>query len=314
MTALTLCRHTLALALALLLASTGCAHLPDTGVTTLKPENFPALERLVAERSIDPDEYRRRGPFEATVKTDLDVRLTFSHRIKADLYATAAGPRAPLVILVHGYGNTKEHHAYQALHLASWGLNAVAVQLPNKGPWIANGRTLARIVEVVRKRPDLLGAELDATRIVLAGHSFGAASVAVALADRAPAVAGILLDPAYMDRGLPAYLTRIARPVLIIGADEELAAARNRPEFYRHVRSGVGEISIRGAAHEDAEFPVSVQPAVASDARTAEHQLSFTAALTVAALSVAATGGFDYAWMTFGSGEKNGRFFGPRKK
>jgi hypothetical protein len=57
--------------------------------------------------------------------------------------------KAPLVIVLHGYDNAKEDHAFQAMHLASWGMHSLALNLPKRGPWIANGRTLAALVDAI---------------------------------------------------------------------------------------------------------------------------------------------------------------------
>lgn len=191
-------------------------------------------------------------------------------------------------------------------------MHSLALQLPNKGPWIANGRMLARITDALRRRPERLDGRVDANRIVLAGHSFGATAVSVALADRAPALGGVLLDPAYMDRAVPGYLRRVAKPVLVIGGDEENGIARNRDAFRTTIPTAYGEVSVRGAVHEDAEFPLD--PALAEEGQTEEHQVTFAAALTVAAVSLATTGRFETAWRSLNAGEKNSRFFSPRMK
>ena len=47
---------------------------------------------------------------------------------------------------------------------------------------------------------------------------------------------------------------------------------------------------------------------------TEELQVTFVSALTSAALSISATGRFDYAWTSFGPVLENGKFFNARKK
>lgn len=300
----------LLLAIAWLTLLGGCARLPSTGVTTLKSPTWSKLQDYLLAHKADVDQFRVRGPFAVTAHDDLELRLSASERVAADLYLSAPAEKAPLIILLHGYDNSKADHAYQALHLASWGMHSLTLQLPNKGPWIANGRTLARIVDLIRRRPEILDSRIDASRIILVGHSFGGASVAVALAEGAPVAGGILLDPATADKGLPAFLRRVDEPVMVLGADEEISTARGRASFYRYVRSGVAEISIRGAAHEDAEFPLEAE---AESSATEKQQITFVSALTAAAFSLASTGKFDYAWASFGDDTKE-RFINPRKK
>jgi hypothetical protein len=48
--------------------------------------------------------------------------------------------------------------------------------------------------------------------------------------------------------------------------------------------------------------------------QTEEAQIAFTSAITSAALSLAATGGFDYAWTSFGPVVDSGKFFNARRK
>jgi hypothetical protein len=140
--------------------------------------------------------------------------------------------------------------------------------------------------------------------------------VAIALAEGAPAVGAILLDPAAVGRGLPGYLGRIDKPVMVLGADEDVFTARGRGYFYRFIRAGIGEVSIGGAAHEDAQFPLEPESGGAGGelAPTEQHQITFVAALTSAAFSLASTGRFDYAWTSFADAIKSGRLVNPRKK
>jgi hypothetical protein len=46
----------------------------------------------------------------------------------------AAARKAPLVIVWHDHDNSKEDHAFQAMHLASWGMHGLALDLPRPRP------------------------------------------------------------------------------------------------------------------------------------------------------------------------------------
>src|SRR5687768_16982498 len=70
----------------------------------------------------------------------------------------AAARKDPLVIVWHDHDNSKEDHAFQAMHLASWGMHGLALDLPNRGPWIASGRTLARLIDAIHRTPQLVEA------------------------------------------------------------------------------------------------------------------------------------------------------------
>jgi pimeloyl-ACP methyl ester carboxylesterase len=202
------------------------------------------------------------------------------------------------------------------MHLASWGMHGMALQLPNQGPWVANGKTLASLVRAIQRSPQIVSGRIDPSRIILVGHSFGATAVSAALGEGAPALGGILLDPAGIGRELPGLLKRVHAPVIVIGADEDIWPTRNRGYFFRFIPGGVGEVSIRDAVHEDAQYPAEHTLRMFHDRpmATEEAQISFVSALTAAAFSLAATGGIDYAWSSFDDGVRSGMFFNARRK
>jgi predicted dienelactone hydrolase len=257
-----------------------------------------------------------RGPFAVTERKDLEIPLSFGLTLEADLYLCVAAPKAPLVIVLHGLDNSREDHAFQAMHLASWGMHGIALDLPKRGPWVANGKTLARLVDAIHRTPQLVDGRIDPDRIILVGHSFGATAVATALGEGAPALGGVLLDPAGIGRQLPQSLKRITVPVMLIGADEDIWPTRNRGQFYRFIPGRVGEISIRDTVHQDAQYPNQYTLRAFQDNPddTEEAQIAFVSALTASAFSLAATGSIDYAWNSFENGLKKGIFFNARRK
>jgi len=302
-----------AIAIACLALVSSCARLPSTGVTSLKPATMSELRGYLLSHKADLDQFRLRGPFAVAVQKDYEIRLSANERIDADLYLSAPAEKAPLVIFLHGYENSKEDHAYQAMHLATWGMHSLALQLPNNGPWVGNGRTLAKIVSYIYRRPEIIDSRIDVNRIILVGHSFGGSSVAIALAEGARAAGGILLDPAGVGKVLPNFLRRINKPVMLLGADEKVSSTRDRGYFYRYIRSGIAEVSIRDATHEDAQYPAEL-PLQLFESTTEELQITFVSALTSAAFSLAHTGKFDYAWTSFGNAIDNGKLINAKKK
>ena len=284
--------------------------------TSLRPKTLAELQGYLLNHKADLDLFRLRGPFAVAIQENREVRLSSTERINTDLFLSAPVEKAPLVLLLHGYDSSKEAHAYQAMHLASWGIHCLTLQLPNKGPWVSNGRTLARIVSFIHRSPEVIDRRIDVNRIILVGHSFGASAVAIALAEGTPAAGGILLDPAAVGKDLPNFLRRINGPVMVLGADDEVASTRNRDYFYRFIRSGIAEVSIRGAAHEDAQYPseFALQNFGIDPNTTEALQVTFVSALTSAAISLSSTGTFDYAWTSFGAVFENGKFFNAKKK
>jgi dienelactone hydrolase len=282
--------------------------MPDLGTTPLKPPTLAALQGHLLADKADVDQFRLRGPFAVTVDANHEIRLSAGERIDADLFLAAPAEKAPLVIFLHGYASTKQSHTYQAMHVASWGMHSLAIQLPNEGPWNRNGKTLARIVNHIYRSPEVIDPRVDVSKIILVGHSFGGTSVAIALAEGAHAAGGILLDPAGVGRDLPGFLKKVRAPVILLGADEHISAARNREYFYRYIPGKVAEVSIKDAAHEDAQYPSQFAQT------TEELQISFMSALTAAAMSLSATGKLDYAWASFGGAVASGQLFNARTK
>ena len=242
------------------------------------------------------------------------LNLSATERVAGDLYLSTSPGKLPLVILMHGYDNSKADHAYQAFHVASWGMHSLAVSLPNRARWQGNGRSLAALVNAIQRRPEALDSRIDTSRIILAGHSFGAISISIALAEGAPATGAILLDPAGIGKEVPGFLRKINKPLMVVGADPQVSIVRERDNYYRFVRSGVTEISIKGAAHEDAQFPMDGGLLSFASGTTEEMQVTFVSALTSAAFSLSSTGTFDYAWTSFRAGIENGKLVGPKRK
>lgn len=249
------------------------------------------------------------GPFRVLRRDDIVVTLRSKERVHADFYRADIAAPAPLVVLVHGYDNAKADHGYQGWHLASWGMHCLVVQLRSRGPWVGNGMVLMRLAQHLRANPALLDARIDPDHIVLAGHSFGATSVVVAMAGGAPAVGAVLLDPADAIRGLPGYLRKVRSPVAILGADDRLGSTRNRRTFYASLTGRASEISINEARHEDAQFSFAVDVGQAD-----APQRVFLGALTAAAHSLGHAGTLDPAWASFSDAARQGTVFGLRRK
>jgi dienelactone hydrolase len=297
--------------------SLGCTRrFPTPEVTRIKAANPAELQQYLLSRKPDVAQFRLRGPFAVTERREIEIPVVSGLTLEADLYLCTAAQKAPLVIVLHGHNNSKEDHAFQAMHLASWGMHSLALDLPKRGPWNANGRTLARLVGSLHRTPQLVDSRIDREKIILVGHSFGATAAATALGEGIPALGGVLLDPAGIGRQLPQSLKRITVPVMVIGADEDIRPTRNRGQFFRFIPARVGEISIRDTLHEDAQYPNEYTLRAFEDDPddTEEAQIAFVSALTASAFSLAATGGIDYAWNSFENGINNGMFFNARRK
>lgn len=314
----------------------GCArlHYVGEGVTPLKPQSFSDLQAYLRDHKPDVDLFRPRGPFGVDVHENYEIPVSTAPNaadlllsgipekkplnpgvpsatteyIDTDLFLSEHAEKAPLVIFMHGYMGSRETHFEQAMHVASWGMHCLTVQLPNERQWGTNGRTLARLVNFLSRSPGVMNSRIDMNKIILVGYSFGGTSVSVALASGAPALGGILLDPAAIGRSIADLLTRIKVPVLVLGADARVSLANNRDYFYRYIPNGIAEASVKGASHEDAQS--ASEAGLTSD----ELQTTFASAITSAAFSLSSASRLDYAWASFDGAFKDGKLFRPKKK
>jgi pimeloyl-ACP methyl ester carboxylesterase len=309
-------RSSLLIVIAWLILVSGCARMPDIPVTTLKPKTSSELREYLLTHKAVLDQFRSRGPFAVAIQNDRELRLSAKERFSADLYLASPAEKAPLVVFMHGYDSAKEDHGYQAMHLASWGMHSLVLQLPKHGPWSSNGRTLARIVNFIHLSPGVIDSRIDPNKIILVGHSFGGYAVTVAIAEGAATTGGILLDPAIPGNSLPKFMQKINKPVMLLGADEEVSPVRYRDYFFRYIPRGIAEVSIRDAAHEDATYPLdsSLQNSGIDPLTTEELQITFVSILTSAAFSLSSTGTLDYAWASLGDYLKNDKLFNAKKK
>lgn len=295
----------------------GTDAMPAEVRAPLPPLNsLSELQTHLLGQAASVNRFRLRGPFVVTVHNDRELRLSAKERVHTDWYLASPAEKAPLVIFLHGHDCSKEAHSRQAMHVASWGMHAVSVQLSKTGPWDVNGRTLARIVNLIHRTPGIIDSRIDVNRIILVGHSFGGHAVAVAMVQGAPVAGGILLDPAYFGRATPEFLYKIKKPVMVLGADEILHPVRRREYFYDYIQSDVVEVSIKDATHEDAQYPseTSLQNAGVDTETTEALQITFVSGITATAFSLSATHGLDYAWSSLRELIDSGKMFNAKKK
>jgi dienelactone hydrolase len=162
----------------------------------------------------------------------------------------SAGCRFPLILLSHGANGKPADDAPLLAHLASQGLVVVAPLHPDRG---ARGDEAAeRVADVTYLLAHLsrlgLPREIDARRVAVAGHSFGAFVASQdAQSDRrisAALVMAGLLRPGNAGR------TRV--PVLaMIGARDRLVPSRLVRAYYDRLPASVphGYLRIAGANH-----------------------------------------------------------------
>lgn len=259
-------------------------------------EGFEDLRGELLQAKGDLETFRHDGPVHVDLQRNVALKLASGRTLIFDNVIPRSASPTPLVILVHGNHSRKEAHRYQAIRLASFGMHAVALEVPNRDQWITNGNLIAAFVQRIRKVPHILGGQIDPQRIILVGHSFGGSAITVAAAKGAKVAGLILLDPAVVGPDVEKALAKVRVPTLLLGADVNVFRSRHRSRFFRTIKAEMLEVSVTGATHDDAQGPsMYALTTFGVDPYTSpERQGLFAAAITAGAFSLTATGGLDF--------------------
>lgn len=302
--------------IALLAITASCATVETRHPAAALAENFAELGKYTQRDSVELRDFGKRGPFKFERRLDQSIRLSSREQINTDLFMSAAHGKSPLVIISHGNDSDKADHQMQGEHLASWGMHVLVLQLPNRNQWLENGLRIKRLVDLVQAWPSLLDERVDLNSILLVGHSFGGSAVSVAAANGAKTKGLILLDPAIYNKTVEANLQQNKKPIVLIGADKSIFKSKRRQQFFNSTKGPMAEISVRGATHDDAQYPATnTWQHLAMNPFTSEQkQRTFLAALTAASVSLAATGTFDGAWEVYSAAVDDNILTEPRRK
>lgn len=305
-----------ALLAATLCVALACQTTHDERWKSERPQSFKELKLDLMRFDPTLSEFEGEGPFSYELQENVAFDLGSKGIVIADVVVAGGSGRSPLVIVVHGNHSAKEAHRYQAERLASYGMHAVVLQLKNRSQWMKNGRIIAALVKRIAKRPSLVSPRVDPRSIILVGHSFGGSAITVAAGRGAPVKGLILLDPAVVGGRVARYMRKVDEPAVLLGADRSVFRARKRRLFFKNMGGEFGEISVRGATHDDAQHPSMFSlAALGFDPYTSsENQALFSTAIAASAFSIAATGSIDWVWKAFKPETRRGRLAGPRRK
>lgn len=278
---------------------------PSTSLES-SPPSWSIFKTKIISRP-DYSVFLNAGPYPYSVYYNYRISLKPSLTIDSDYYKAKSGPGSPLAIIMHGNGYSKLTHRLQGEHLASWGIHTLLINLPNHGQWIKNGKILKRVTQMVHSWPELLSRNIDLSRIILVGHSFGGSASVIAASGNSPVAGVILLDPAMVHPSVRTYLQKIHRPILILGADKSVFRSKKRPQFFHNSGGAVTEFSLTGATHTDAQLP-GIQSVRWGFEWEADEtiQRRFLAFITGGLFSLAGTGSLNYAWAMFRNAETSG--------
>lgn len=210
--------------------------VPPAAASTAAPASAPAVTAL------DMDW------FDATRQRAVPVRLYWPAS------AAAGQGRVPLVLFSHGLGGSRQGYSYLGRHWASLGYASLHVQHVGSDRQLWSGsifgligrlQAAAKESEAVDRVRDMRfaldqvlagprGAQIDAERIVVAGHSYGATTSLLLAGARPPSAPPSLNDPRikaaivisappFYGQGDPApILAGISIPTLHITATEDV--------------------------------------------------------------------------------------------
>lgn len=260
--------------------------------------SFNRYSKAVIKKNMDRKAFERRGPFGYEYKADISITISQDENLIADFMQTTAAGNAPLLIFIHGNNSMKEAHSFQAQRLSTWGFHTLAIDLPNKKQWVENGDRVLRLVNYLKAHPDALSKEIDTSKILLVGHSFGGSASIIAAGSGAPVSGLILLDPAVVDPIVVEKMTKV--PVILLGADKEIFKARKRQKFFKYISSPMIELSLVNTTHDEAQFPsICSMYIFGFECYSRENQKLFTSAIAVSAFSLTVSENLNFAWTVF---------------
>jgi dienelactone hydrolase len=244
--------------------------------------------------------FRKNGPFEYEIIENYNISLSPTNNLTTDLFIPQTKSKSPLIIMVHGNKFSKEVHKNQGKRIASWGFHCLIVGVPNQGQWIKNGLSITYLTKLIYDYPNIISSNIDRTKIILVGHSFGGSAVTIAAGRNAPVAGLILLDPAVVHKSIRKYMTKINTPVVLLGADPNVFTSRKRKLFFNNIAGPMTEVTITGATHNDAQSPSITKVIWGFDPfTTAKYQETFLQAIIASSFSLTTNNSVNYAWKAF---------------
>jgi dienelactone hydrolase len=264
---------------------------------------------------VEPDlqRFAQTGPYFVDEQMDRDVTLDLDETIVVDHFSAKSKDRLPIIVISHGNFSSRKAHREQARHLASWGFNVVAFEVPNRDEWVENGTRLRRFIELLHRFPLVLGQNSDGERIIVVGHSFGGSAAVLAMGSGAPVIGAVLLDPAVVHQKVVQSMKSIDLPILLIGSDKDVFVARGRTLFSKNLQGEMVEVSVTNSTHDDAQGPsMFSRSALGFDPFTSGScQRVFRSILTVASIGMATSGTLDFAKIIISRDVKIGNLKDP---
>jgi dienelactone hydrolase len=262
---------------------------------------------------IEPElrRFESSGPFSVLSRFDREITLDLENSLVMDHFFAGSSDKLPVIIISHGNFSNKRAHRAQARHLASWGFHVVSVESPNRDQWLENGSRLKKLAAMLHGFPKMLGTNVDRSKIIFVGHSFGGSAAILATGEGAPVMGAVLLDPAVVHQKVVDAMKKSDIPVALLGSDKRIFSARGRSRFLRYISGEMLEVSVPESTHDDAQGPsVFSLAALGFDPFTSEdHQALFRSMLAASVIGIASSGTLDFPAMEFSKTSSTGAAF-----
>lgn len=239
-----------------------------------------ALPGLALATATDPGS---NGPYPA-VRETISIPGTQNASLTTDLYypgtlgeVSAAAGQCPVIVLGHGFSQSKDQHVNQGRHLATRGY---VVLIPNSNA----ASDHSRYADELRRCLDWIGARhtdpaspflgrIRTNRAGASGHSAGGLSAILAAA-RDPRIRAVsVMDPVDNGGQGVAALTNLSAPVAITFSEPSSCNANGSAlTLYQAARAPKRGLKIVGANHTDPQDPAGALSVLFCGAANAARQ------------------------------------------
>ena len=223
------------------------------------------------------------GPFPATRQT-VSIPGTQGATLTTDVYfpgannvVSADAGRCPVIVLGHGFSQSKDQHVNQGRHLATRGY---LVLIPNSNAASDHSRfadDLRECIDWIEARDidpnSLFFGRVRTDRVGATGHSAGGLSAILAASRDARIRAVSPMDPVDNGGQGVAALTNVAAPLAITYSEPSSCNANgSAPTLYTAARAPKRGMRIVGANHTDPQDPASSLSALVCGGANAARQ------------------------------------------
>jgi dienelactone hydrolase len=243
-----------------------------------------ALISLTASIAMGATDPAGTGPYSAARMT---VRIpgTQGATLSTDLYfpgtitggvESGAAP-CPLVVLGHGFSQSKARHVNQGLHLGSRGFVVLIPNFKGGSDHARNGEDIRRCIDWALSRTEDPGSILygciDARAIGVSGHSAGGLSAILAAAGDTRIRAVSVMDPVDNRGQGVAALPNVRVPIAMTWSEPSACNANGSAAVLYAAAAGIRRgIKVVGANHTDPQDPAGLLSSLVCGSADAARQ------------------------------------------